>query len=233
MRPEAAPPFVVPSLPARPCPLGAAVRCGYTICAMRGVFVLPLYPLQGLVLLPGERCAVPFEKGEPRTALARARDHGGAVVASLVDGESVHEVGVTAIVGDSAEGETSLHGVTRCRLVSLQNDDALMVRAERFPDQEVAERRGGPVGRLLHVRYGRLCLRLGRDAAVPPPGDLSALTWRITAGLGMPPEQQQGFLNVPDPLMRARLLLLAVRELERRERFLRQWAHLRSTNPWN
>jgi len=128
VRPEAAPPFVVPSLPARPCPLGAAVRCGYTICAMRGVFVLPLYPLQGLVLLPGERCAVPFEKGEPRTALARARDHGGAVVASLVDGESVHEVGVTAIVGDSAEGETSLHGVTRCRLVSLQNDDALMVR---------------------------------------------------------------------------------------------------------
>ncbi len=195
--------------------------------------MLPLYPLQGLVLLPGERCAVPFENGRPPAALARARDHGGAVVASLADGESVHEVGVTAIVSDSAEGESSLHGVARCRLVSLQNDDALMVRAERFPEQEAAERRGDPVGRLLHARYGRLCLRLGRDAAAPPRGDLSALTWRITASLGMPPEQQQGFLNVPDPLTRARLLLLAVRELERRERFLRQWAHLRSTNSWN
>jgi hypothetical protein len=230
---RAAPPFVVRTLPAYPYPLGAAVRSEYTICEMRGVFVLPLYPLQGLVLLPGERCVIPFENGGPPAALARARDHGGAVVAALVDGESVHEVGVTAIVSDSAEGGTSLHGVARCRLVSLRNDDALMARAERFPDQEVAERRGGPVSRLLHARYGRLCLRLGRDAAVPPFGDLSALTWRITAGLGMPPEQQQGFLNIPDPLTRARLLLLTVRELERRERFLRRWAHLRNTNPWN
>ncbi len=196
--------------------------------------MLPLYPLQGVVLLPGERCAVPLDAEEPRAVLARARDHGGAVVASLADGESVHEVGVTAVVSETAEGEAALHGVSRCRLVSLQADDARMVRAQRYPEQEVAERRGHPVGRLLHARYGRLCLRLGRDAAtLPSHRDLTALTWRITAGLGMPPEQQQGFLNVPDPLTRARLLLLAVRELERRERFLRQWAHLRSTNPWN
>ena len=200
---------------------------------MRGVFELPLYPLPGLVLLPGERCAVPVAAEEPRAALARARRHGGAVVASLADGASVHEVGVTAIVRESTDGEASLHGVTRCRLVSLQSDDALMVRAERFPEPEVAERRSDQLRRLLHRRYGRLCLRLGRDAAVPPRGDLSALTWRVTACLGMPAEQQQGFLNVPDPLTRARLLLLAVRELERRERFLRRWAHLRSTNPWN
>ena len=195
--------------------------------------MLPLYPLQGQVLLPGESFAVPAGADERRAALARARDHGGAVVASLVDGERVHEVGVTAIVNESAEGATSLHGVTRCRLVSLQSSDALMVRAERFPESEVAERRGDAVGRLLHARWGRLCLRLGREVATPPRGDLSALTWRVTAGLGMPSEQQQGFLNVPDPLTRARLLLLAVREMERRERFLRQWAHLRSTNPWN
>ena len=165
--------------------------------------------------------------------LASARERGGTVVASLVDGESVHEVGVTAIVDESADGGTFLHGVSRCRLVSLQPDDALMVRAERFPEQKIVERRGGPVGRLLHAHYGRLCTRLGRETAVARHSDLSALTWCITADLGMPPEQQQGFLNVPDPLSRARLLLLAVREFERRERFLRQWAHLRSTNPWN
>jgi hypothetical protein len=208
------------------------VSAEYTVLAMRGAFVLPLYPLQGLVLLPGERCPVPYEGGRTRAALARAREHGGAVVASLVDGESVHEVGVTAIVSESAEGEASLHGVSRCRLVSLQAD-ALMVRAERYPEREAPDRRGDPVGRLLHARYGRLCLRLGREAATLPHRDLSALTWRITAGLGMPPEQQQGFLNVPDPLTRARLLLLAVRELERRERFLRRWAHLRGTSQWN
>ncbi len=200
---------------------------------MRGVFLLPLYPLQGLVLLPGERCAVPSASGDRRGVLARARDHGGAVVASLADGESVHEVGVTAIVGESGEGAASLHGVSRCRLVSLQADDALMVRAERFPEQEIAGPRAARVGRLLGARYERLCARLGRDAAVAAPFDLTALTWRVTADLGMPADQQQGFLNVPDPLSRARLLLLAVREFERRERFLRGWAHLRTTNPWN
>ena len=63
--------------------------------------------------------------------------------------------------------------------------------------------------------------------------DLSTLTWRITAELGLTAEQQQNFLNVPDPLTRGRLLLLAVRELERRERFLRRWAHLRNTTSWN
>jgi hypothetical protein len=63
--------------------------------------------------------------------------------------------------------------------------------------------------------------------------DLSGLTWRITAELGLSTEQQQSFLSVPDPLTRGKLLLVAVRELERRERFLRRWAHLRSTTPWN
>jgi hypothetical protein len=63
--------------------------------------------------------------------------------------------------------------------------------------------------------------------------DLSSLTWRITAGLGLSAEQQQGFLNVPDAVTRGRLLLVALRELEKRERFLRPWAHMRAGAEWN
>jgi len=200
---------------------------------MRGAFVLPLVPLQDVVLLPGERCAL-SGSGKPSSAiLERAGAFGGAVVASLADGDSVHEIGVTAIVSTDADGDSGLFGISRCRLLSLVNDDVAMVRAERFPERPAAERRQTTVARLLHKRYRRLMDRLGRELGAVPDSDLTALTWKVTAELGLPAEQQQGFLNVPDPLTRGRLLLLALRELERRERFLHPWAHLRTTNPWN
>lgn len=201
---------------------------------MRGVFTLPLYPLEGAVLLPGERVGVPWARLATRGILDRARGFGGAVVVSLVDGESVHEVGVTAMVAGESEGETALHGVSRCRLLSLVSEEVTLVRAERYPEQPPAGRQEEPTARLLMARYERLCQRIGKDAAAPVrQHDLSTLTWRITAELGLSTEQQQSFLSVPDPLTRGKLLLLALRELERRERFLRRWAHLRSTTPWN
>jgi Lon protease-like protein len=201
---------------------------------MRGVFTLPLYPLEGAVLLPGERVNLHPARIGTRAILERAQGFGGAVVASLVDGESVHEVGVTAMVADESEGETALHGVSRCRLLSLVTDDVTLVRAERYPEQPLAGRREEPTAHLLLAHYERLCQRLGKDlAAGIRQNDLSGLTWRITAELGLSTEQQQSFLSVPDPLTRGKLLLVAVRELERRERFLRRWAHLRSTTPWN
>jgi Lon protease-like protein len=201
---------------------------------MRGVFTLPLYPLEGTVLLPGERVAVPWTRLATRSILERARGFGGAVVASLVDGESVHEVGVTAMIAEESEGETALHGVSRCRLLSLVSDEVILVRAERYPEQVPEGRPEEPTARLLRARYERLCQRIGKDLAAPVrQHDLSPLTWRITAELGLTAEQQQNFLNVPDPVTRGRLLLLAVRELERRERFLRRWAHLRNTTSLN
>lgn len=195
--------------------------------------MLPLYPLQDAVLLPGERCSLAEAGRSPGVIVERARGFGGAVVASLADGESVHEIGVTAIVSGDVDGETVLYGVSRCRLLSLVSEEVAMVRAERFPERPAAEQRQATVARLLHTRYQRLRIRLGREAAAVTSSDLTALTWKVTADLGMPAEQQQGFLNVPDPLTRGRLLLLALRELERRERFLHPWAHLRTTTPWN
>jgi Lon protease-like protein len=201
---------------------------------MRGVFMLPLYPLEGAVLLPGERVSVPWARLATRAILERANGFGGAVVASLVDGESVHEVGVTAVVAGESEGDTALHGISRCRLLSLVSEEVTLVRAERYPDQLAAGREEEPTARLLQARYERLCQRIGKDLmASVRQRDLSTLTWRITAGLGLSAEQQQSFLSVPDPLTRGKLLLLAVRELEHRERFLRRWAHLRTTTPWN
>jgi hypothetical protein len=138
------------------------------------------------------------------------------------------------MVADESEGETALHGVSRCRLLSLVTDDVTLVRAERYPEQPLAGQKEEPIAQLLLARYERLWQRLGKDlAAGMRQNDLSGLTWRITAELGLSTEQQQSFLSVPDPLTRGKLLLVAVRELERRERFLRRWAHLRSTTPWN
>ncbi len=200
---------------------------------MRSVFTLPLFPLEGEVLLPGERVSVAGRTVAIRAILSRAEGFGGAVVASLVDGESVHEVGVMAMVADEGGGETALHGVSRCRLLSLVSEEITLVRAERYPE-EGPDRADAPVARLLRARYERLRQRIGKELGAPLRArDLSALTWRITAALGLSAEQQQSFLSVPDPVTRGKLLLLAVRELERRERFLRRWAHLRNTNPWN
>ncbi len=195
--------------------------------------MLPLVPLQGVVLLPGERCNLNAGGPQLRAVVERAREFGGAVVASLADGESVHEVGVTAFVAGESDGDRSLFGVSRCRLLALVSEDVPMVRAERFPEEPAAADRQASVARLLETRYVRLRSRAGREPGVAPARDLTALTWKVAADLGLPAEQQQGFLNVPDPLTRGRLLLVALRELERRERFLQPWAHLRTTTPWN
>lgn len=201
---------------------------------MRSVFTLPLYPLPGAVLFPGERLAVPWKREAIQAILERARGFGGAVVASLAEGESVHEVGVTAIVSDDGESEATLHGVTRCRLLSLVKEDVTLVRAETYPEGSSPGGRGVSVAKLLVSRFGKLRQRIGKSGLAPAhQQDLSAVTWRITAGLGFSPEEQQGFLNVPDALTRGKLLLLALRELERRERFLRGWSHLRTTSGWN
>ncbi len=197
-------------------------------------FVLPLYPLEDTILLPGEDLAQEKGTGWVRNVVRQAHDFGGAVVASLVDGESVHEVGVTALVADESEESVTLHGVTRCRLLTLVHENADLVRAERFPEPPPVPGRARGLAQLLAARYARLCRNLSRPVTLPTdPAALSALTWRVTASLGLTPQQQQGFLNVPDPLTRGRLLLVAVREIERRERFLRPWAHLRVGTPWN
>jgi Lon protease-like protein len=201
---------------------------------MRGVFTLPLFPLEGEVLLPGERINVAGGRLGARAILSRAEGFGGAVVAALADGEAVHEVGVMAMVADEDSGETTLHGVSRCRLLSLVRDGVTLAQAERYPEASPRAATEEQVARLLLARYDKLRQRVGRDLeAAGRTRDLSRLTWRITAKLNLSVEQQQRFLSIPDPLTRGKLLLLAVRELERRERFLRRWAHLRNTNPWN
>jgi Lon protease-like protein len=200
---------------------------------MASPFVLPLFPLDGFVLLPGESLTLP-----PATRIARkVSGFGDAVVAALADGDAVHEIGVTAVLGEGDgfdEGQTALHGITRCRLLSLAGSDEGLVRAERFPEQATNDARRASLARLLDARYRRFCARVKRLGRSPrPTTDLSPLTWRITASLGLSTEQQQGLLNVPDPLTRGRLLLLTLRELEQRERFLRPWSHLRTATPWS
>jgi len=201
---------------------------------MRGTFILPLYPLDEAVLLPGEKLGIGAPDQAARAILERARGFGGTLVASLIDGSSVHEVGVTALVSGEGSASVSLHGVSRCRLLSLVDEDVALVRAERFPEAAAGEGRDSSLARLLLGRYERFCQRMGKALRAPASrSDLSAITWSITADLGLSAEQQQGFLNVPDPRTRGKLLLVAVRELEGRERFLRPWAHLRSSKPWN
>jgi len=201
---------------------------------MANPFVLPLFPLDDAVLLPGAHFRIRRSTSWQSTILATAQGYGNTVATSLVDGESVHEVGVTALV-EETEGETELHGLSRCRLLDLVREDVPLVRVERYPEQPRAgANRQQSLARLLRAHYRQLCARLGLESTISrgEPA-LAELTWKLTAGLGMPAEQQQGFLNVPDALTRGRLLLAALRELEGRERFLRPWAHLRSPDGWN
>jgi Lon protease-like protein len=200
---------------------------------MRASFVLPLYPLENAVLLPGETLAAPPPDQWSGQTADGMRGFGGAVVASLVDGDSVHEVGVTALVVQGQSSPT-LRGVARCRLLELVEGETPLVRAERFPEPPPRIEKASALHRLLDSHYRRLCVRLDRcPAGEQGASDLSSLTWRITAGLGLSAEQQQGFLNVPDAVTRGRLLLVALRELEKRERFLRPWAHMRAGAEWN
>jgi Lon protease-like protein len=201
---------------------------------MAATFVLPLYPLEGQVLLPGKDLHLRRPASPNAGALDHAGDFGGAVIASLADGESVHEIAVTAMVTQPGEGEVTLRGVSRCRLLALIGDDVPLVRAELVPEPAGGPGRSERLARLLLARYTRLCQALGRPSTgLTERFELPPLTWRVTAELGLTAEQQQGFLNVPDAVTRGKLLLVAVRDLERRERFLRPWAHLRPGSQWN
>lgn len=199
---------------------------------MSGIAILPLFPLTEAVLLPGEErhLAAP---AIPCRALEHAQQGGGTLVTSLLDGDSVHEIGVRAQVLESNEERIALRGLARCRLIALEDADVPLVRVEDYPEAREDAGRARELANLLLRRYVRLCENLGRPARPPGRPGLSSLTWRVLADSGLTPEQQQGFLNVPGPVMRGRLLLVVVRDLERRERFLRGWTHLRSGANWN
>lgn len=62
---------------------------------------------------------------------------------------------------------------------------------------------------------------------------LQTLTRRLTAHLWLEPGQQQGLLNLADPLARGQILLLALRELEKRQNFLRPFRWLQKGGRWN
>lgn len=207
---------------------------GYSVYYMGGSFVLPLFPLRGAVLLPGETVRVPASEVSGWSAVRAADGFGGAMVAALMDGDSVHEVGVTAVIKEQERDELELRGVNRCRLLSLVDADVPLVKAERFPEKAAAQKRSAALNKLLRRRFRRLCRAIGKSPGPSPErAGLSTLTWRVAATLDLTAEQQQGFLNVPDALTRGKLLLVVVRELEKRERFLRRWAHLRTAEPWN
>ncbi len=200
---------------------------------MSNDLVLPLLPLHEAVLFPGEEMRFVGRSRLERGAVAESRSFGDRLIASLQDGEAVHEVGVLAAV-NREEGGLRLEGLDRLRLVELVQEDPPLVKARRFPDlPSHPPQRVLPLLRLLGARFDKLCRTLGRPAGTRPGTDLAALTWRVAATIGLSVEQQQGFLNVPDPVTRGRLLLAAVRDVERRERFLRPWAHLRSAAEWN
>ena len=183
-------------------------------------------------MLPGESVQVPLASTWARAIILQSRDYGDSVVVSLVDGESVHEIGVTAVVAEQAGDGGAAGCIPLPPPQPGEREDLPLVRAERFPEPPTGGR-AVPLARLLRARYLRLCHPVApRRPRSRPEGPLS-LTWRVTATLGLTADQQQDFLNVPDPMTRGRLLLLAVRELERRERFLRRWAHLRNTMSWN
>jgi Lon protease-like protein len=203
---------------------------------MQESWVLPLYPLDGFVLLPTLQVEVTPLGPTAQQVLARARRHQQLLVASLYEDEAVHEVGVQARVLPSPEeeGRAIFQGLQRCRLKKLVSEDVPMVVAEAYPDAPGDEQQEEPLRRLLLRRFARLCARLQR----PLPQDLATsslreLTWKLTATLDLELAQQQGLLNVPDALTRGKILLLALRDAERRERFLRPFSHLRKGGQWN
>lgn len=200
---------------------------------MAATFVLPLFPLEDSILLPGEQLCLPATTGWTRSVYEHAHGFGDAVVASLMDGEAVHEVAVTALVSGGDGDRITLKGVSRCRLLGVVSEEVPLVRAERVREPVPGGERADALSRLLLARFTRLRHAIGKPPGAVDRDDLSTLTWRVTAELGLTLEQQQGFLNVVDPLTRGKLLLTVLRDLERRERFLRPFARLRTETPWS
>lgn len=199
-------------------------------------FVLPLYPLDGFVLLPTLRVEIYPSSPTAQRVLQRAERHQNLVVASFFEDNSVHEIGVKAriTVSEEAEGTRIFEGLRRCRLRKLLPDEVPVVFAEDFPDRSVSTHHADPLRQLLLRRFFRLSARLQR----PAPSELTAmnletLTWRLTAELNLDLSQQQGLLNVSDALTRGKILLLALRDAEQRERLLRPYTHLRQDGQWN
>ncbi|MGC8915853.1 MAG: LON peptidase substrate-binding domain-containing protein [Thermoanaerobaculum sp.] len=203
---------------------------------MTAGYVLPLYPLYGFVLLPTQKVEVTPTGPVASELIRRAARYDGQLVASFFEDEAVHEVGVRARVFPM-EGEQEaaiFEGVSRCRLLELVAEDVPMVRAEDFPDHLRPRERQEAVRRLLLRRFGRLFWEREREFCRKLAGlTLDRLTWQITPSLNLELEQQQGLLNLADPVARGQVLLLAIKELERREKFLRPFAWLRKGGQWN
>lgn len=194
---------------------------------------VPLIPLDGEVLLPGHRLDVSsLSSWLSRGSNPEGSD--GPVAAALRDEDSVHEIGVIANL-EKDEDSLRLHGLSRCRLLAMVQDSLpTMVQVERLSEPQQTGRRSDRLADLLRRRFLSLRRQLGKPGpTLGPDLRLSPLTWTVIASLGLSADQQQGFLNLADPLDRGRLLLLAIRELGQRERFLRPWAHLRDEYQWN
>jgi len=195
--------------------------------------VLPLVPLDGEVLLPGHRLELASLSGwlSDQTGMERSRS---PVAAALRDEDSVHEIGVIAAVETTGES-TSLRGIGRCRLLALvQESIPPLVEVKALRENTLTGARPQRLASLLRRRFQSLRQQLGQpELLVSPTTALSPLTWTVVAGLGLSAHQQQGFLNLSDPVDRGRLLLLAIRELSQRERFLKPWSHLREGHQWN
>lgn len=203
---------------------------------MTAGYVLPLYPLDGFVLLPTQKVAVTPAGPVASELIRRAARYDAQLVASFFEDEAVHEVGVRARVFP-VEGEREaaiFEAVSRCRLLGLVAEDVPMVRAEDFPDRPRPPVRQEALRRLLLRRFSRLFGERDRDFCRKLSGlALDRLTWTLTPTLNLDLEQQQGLLNLADPVARGQVLLLAIKELERRERFLRPFAWLRKGGQWN
>lgn len=203
---------------------------------MQAGFLLPLYPLDGFVLLPTLELEVTPVGPVALEVIRRSSQHHNLLVTSLYEDEAVHEVGVRAEVVAATEGRGKVvfRGLNRCRLRRLEAEDIPMVRAEDFPDTPRPLKRQESLRRLLLRRFSKLWCEVNRELCEGLRVlSLEALTWRLTAQLRLEPGQQQGLLNLADPLARGQILLLALRELEKRQRFLRPFMWLQKGGQWN
>lgn len=203
---------------------------------MQRSFVLPLYPLEGFVLLPCMHVEVTPIGRVANELIRRASQYDHTLVASYFEDDAVHEVGVKAKVVPASEEKPGavFRALSRCRLRELVDEDIPMVRAEDFPDAPRSPSRQESLRRLLLRRFSRLWWYKDPELCSTLRNlQLDFLTWHLVPHLALKLDQQQGLLNLPDPVVRGQVLLLAIKDLERRERFLRPYARLRHGGTWN